>query len=82
VQFFLKGFSPYGNIVIEMKPYPREGTDSEPDCLTTEGLWLLNWDRETLAPLASGVTVQHCGKWMPRRRAGDKPPDRGSEKNK
>ena len=82
VQFSVKGFSPDGNIVIEMKPYPREGTDSEPGCLTKEGLWLLNWDREALEPLASGVSVQRYGRWMPRPRAGDKPPDRGSEKKK
>ena len=82
VQFSVKGFSADGDIVIEMKPYHREGTDSEPGCLTKEGLWLLNWDRETLEPLASGVAVQHYGKWMPQPRAGNSSPDRGSEKKK
>ena len=82
VQFSVKGFSPDGNIVIEMKPYPREGTDSEPGCLTKDAPWLLNWDRETLAPMVSGATVQHYGKWIPQPRSGDKPPDRGSEKKK
>jgi hypothetical protein len=75
VQFSVKGFSSDGNIIIEMKPYSREGTDSESGCLTKEGL--LNRDRETLNPLASGVSVQHYRKWMPQQRTS---PEQGNQR--
>jgi len=42
--FTVKGFSPDGDIVIEMSP-------------TRKGVWLLNWRRKTLEPLAGGANI-------------------------
>ncbi len=66
----VKGFSSGGDIVIETTPRPSEGSDLDPGCPSRKGLWLLNPDRETLEPTASGASVRTYGKWMPQPRSG------------
>jgi len=70
--FLAKGFSPNGDIVIEMTPLPGGGTGSDPGCPARKELWLLHWDRDTLEPLAEGTGVRAYGKWLPPERGGEK----------
>ncbi len=76
VGFSVKGFSPDGDVVIEMTPRPGEGRDPDPGCPTRQALWLLNWGRETLELLASGASIRTYGKWMSRPQTGGKAPGR------